>query len=80
MKNGVSFCRFRLPKNHQGVSQKSAFQQHQGMANKPSSLTKFQFKLLQMEIETQNQGLNRTQLTPDRLSVALSVMLTKEVQ
>ncbi|XP_028997269.1 MAX gene-associated protein-like isoform X2 [Betta splendens] len=69
----------KLPKCHQGISQKPAFLQNQGMANKPSNLTKFQLKLQQMEIETQNQGLSRTQLTPDRLSVALSVMLTKEM-
>lgn len=55
------------------------FGQSQGMTHRPSGLTKFQFKLLQMETGALNDGLIRTQLTPDRLKVALSVMLTKEV-
>ncbi|XP_041814517.1 uncharacterized protein magl isoform X2 [Chelmon rostratus] len=37
-------------------------------------------KLSMIEIGTLNQGLSRTQLTPDRLSMALSVMLTKQMQ
>lgn len=49
------------------------------MTHRLSGLTKFQLKLLQMESGALNQGLNRTQLTPDRLSLALSVMLTKQV-
>lgn len=32
-----------------------------------------------METGTINEGLSRTQLTKDRLDVALSVLLTKEV-
>lgn len=32
-----------------------------------------------MEIGAQNEGLSRTELTPDRLNVALSTILTKEV-
>lgn len=76
-----SSCLFRLSLYHPGVSQRAAvsFGQSQGMTHRPSGLTKVQFKLLQMEIGAQNQGLSRTQLTPDRVSVALSVMLTKQV-
>lgn len=44
-----------------------------------SALNKFQSKLLEMETGTLNEGLSRTQLTKDRLNVALSVLLTKEV-
>ncbi|XP_070705705.1 uncharacterized protein magl [Pempheris klunzingeri] len=71
----------RLSAHHPGVSQRPAvsFGQRQGMTNRPSGFTKFQFKLFQMEIGALNQGLSRTQLTPDRLSVALSVMLTKQM-
>ncbi|KAK2856449.1 hypothetical protein Q5P01_005184 [Channa striata] len=62
------------------VNQKSTvtFGHNQGMAQRPIILSKFQVKLLQMEIGALNEGLSRTQLTPDRLSVALSVILTKE--
>ncbi|KAM7368132.1 hypothetical protein PAMP_014379 [Pampus punctatissimus] len=65
-----------LPK----VNQKLAvtYGQSQGVTQRPSGLTKFQLKLLQMEIGALNQGLERTQLTPDRVSSALSVMLTKQ--
>lgn len=35
--------------------------------------------MLEMETGTLNEGLSRTQLTKDRLDVALSVLLTKEV-
>ncbi|KAM7395685.1 hypothetical protein PAMA_007111 [Pampus argenteus] len=65
-----------LPK----VNQKLAvtYGQNQGVTHRPSGLTKFQLKLFQMEIGALNQGLARTQLTPDRVSSALSVMLTKQ--
>ncbi|XP_029352314.1 MAX gene-associated protein [Echeneis naucrates] len=53
--------------------------QNQGLAHRTAGFTKFQFKLLQMEIASLNQGESRTQLTPERLSVALSVILTKEM-
>lgn len=51
----------------------------QGMTYRPSGLTKLQLKLMKMESGALNEGLIRTQLTPDRLAVALSVLLTKEV-
>ncbi|XP_054475035.1 MAX gene-associated protein-like [Anoplopoma fimbria] len=44
-----------------------------------SGLTKFQHRLIQMEVGALNQGLHRTQLTPERLSVALSGLLTKQM-
>ncbi|XP_070844164.1 uncharacterized protein [Chaetodon trifascialis] len=50
------------------------------MTHRPPGFTKFQYRLLLMEMEAVNEGLSRTQLTPDRLSVALSVMLTKQMQ
>lgn len=77
--NGISSDSQRLSTPHPGVSQRSAVSFGQ-MTHRPSGLTKFQYKLLQMENGAQNQGLSRTQLTPDRLSVALSVMLTKQMQ
>ncbi|KAK5853185.1 hypothetical protein PBY51_006996 [Eleginops maclovinus] len=70
----------RFPTHKTGVSQKAAvsFVQSHGM-HKPF-FTKFQLKLFHMELNAQNQGLSRTQLTPDRLSVALSVILSKQMQ
>ncbi|XP_035851241.1 MAX gene-associated protein isoform X2 [Sander lucioperca] len=64
-----------------GTSQRPAGSvgQSQGMTHRPSGLTKLQLKLLQMEFEAVSQGLGRTQLTSDRLSVALSVILTKQM-
>ncbi|XP_034084533.1 MAX gene-associated protein isoform X1 [Gymnodraco acuticeps] len=70
----------RFPTHQTGVSQKAAvsfLQSH--MMHKPI-FTKFQLKLWHMELDAQNQGLSRTQLTPDRLSVALSVILSKQMQ
>ncbi|XP_026174520.1 MAX gene-associated protein isoform X2 [Mastacembelus armatus] len=67
----------RLSTYQSGISQKPTL--GFGVAHRPSGLTKFQFRLLQMETEALNQGLSRTQLTQDRLSVALSVMLTKQM-
>ncbi|XP_023285958.1 MAX gene-associated protein-like [Seriola lalandi dorsalis] len=63
-----------------GVGQRPAmnYGQNQGMAHRPTGLTKVQFKLLQMEIAALSQGVSRTHLTPDRLSAALSVILTKQ--
>ncbi|XP_065819878.1 MAX gene-associated protein [Labrus bergylta] len=65
-----------------GVSQRPvmSFGQNQGMTHKPPGFTKSQFNLLQMELGAMNEGLHRTQLTQDRLSVALSVILTKQMQ
>ncbi|KAM8726589.1 MAX gene-associated protein isoform 2-T3 [Acanthopagrus schlegelii] len=48
-------------------------------AHRPQGFTKFQFSLLKMEIGAQNEGLSRTELTPDRLNVALSTILTKDM-
>ncbi|XP_061602784.1 MAX gene-associated protein isoform X2 [Cololabis saira] len=52
----------------------------QGMAHKHASLPKVQAKLREMEVRAANQGLSRTQLTPERLNMALSVLLTKQMQ
>ncbi|XP_005917749.1 MAX gene-associated protein isoform X2 [Haplochromis burtoni] len=68
---------------NQGVSQRlseMSFGQNQGPMSKPSGLTKFQHKLLEMETAALNQGLSRTQLTTERLSAALTVLLTKQTQ
>ncbi|XP_053301535.1 MAX gene-associated protein [Pleuronectes platessa] len=54
------------------------FGQNKGVIHRPASLPKFEVKLLQMEVGALNKGLRRTQLTPDRLKVALSVLLTKQ--
>nr|XP_020459361.1 MAX gene-associated protein-like isoform X1 [Monopterus albus]XP_020459362.1 MAX gene-associated protein-like isoform X1 [Monopterus albus]XP_020459363.1 MAX gene-associated protein-like isoform X1 [Monopterus albus]XP_020459365.1 MAX gene-associated protein-like isoform X1 [Monopterus albus]XP_020459366.1 MAX gene-associated protein-like isoform X1 [Monopterus albus]XP_020459367.1 MAX gene-associated protein-like isoform X1 [Monopterus albus] len=64
----------RFSTNLSGVSQRPT-----GVSHRPSGLTKFQFRLMQMEMGALNQGLSRTQLTEDRVSVALSVVLTKEM-
>ncbi|XP_071334903.1 MAX gene-associated protein isoform X4 [Trachinotus anak] len=78
---GANAASQRSSTYHPGVSQRpvTSYGQNQGMAHKPTGLTKFQFKLLQMEIGALNQGVSRTQLTPDRLSVALSAILTKQM-
>ncbi|XP_035000418.2 MAX gene-associated protein isoform X1 [Hippoglossus stenolepis] len=57
----------------------ASFGQNQGITHRPASLPKFEVKLLQMEVGALNEGLRRTQLTPDRLTVALSVLLTKQM-
>ncbi|XP_068565092.1 uncharacterized protein magl [Cebidichthys violaceus] len=44
-----------------------------------SGLTKFQRRLMQMEHGALHQGLSRTQLTAERLSVALAGLLTKQM-
>ncbi|XP_074471809.1 uncharacterized protein mgab isoform X2 [Sebastes fasciatus] len=71
----------RLPTCQPAVSQRpgASFSQSHWMAHRPSGFTKFQLKLLQMEFGALNQGQRRTQLTPDRLSVALSGLLTKQM-
>ncbi|XP_076612472.1 uncharacterized protein LOC143336289 [Chaetodon auriga] len=80
--NGYSSVSKILSTHHPGTSQSSAvsFGQSQRMTHRPPGFTKFQYKLLLMEMEAVNEGLSRTQLTPDRLSVALSVLLTKQMQ
>lgn len=64
-------CLFRISTDLSVVSQV--------VTNKPTEYTKSRLKLLRMENEAVNQGLNRGHLTPDRMSVALSVLLSKEV-
>ncbi|XP_060947666.1 MAX gene-associated protein isoform X2 [Limanda limanda] len=59
--------------------QPARFRQNKGVTQRPGSLLKFEVKLLQMEAGALNKGLRRTQLTPDRLNVALSVILTKQM-
>ncbi|XP_029281313.1 MAX gene-associated protein isoform X3 [Cottoperca gobio] len=70
----------RLSTPQPGVSQRPAvgIGQSQGGTHRPG-FTKVQLKLLQMELGAQSQGLSRTQLTPDRLSVALSAILSKQM-
>ncbi|CAK6962645.1 MAX gene-associated protein [Scomber scombrus] len=69
-----------LPTYQPEVNQKLAvtYGQSQGATHRTSGLTKSQLRLLQMEIGALNEGLDKTQLTADRLSYALSVMLTKQ--
>ena len=45
----------------------------------PFKPLKSQIRLLEMETGAVNQGLRRTHLTPQRVSIALSVMLTAQV-
>lgn len=73
----ASSCAFRSSAHQPVGIQRSVTSQ--GLTYRSSALTKFQSKLLEMEIGTLNEGLSRTQLTNDRLGVALSVLLTKEV-
>lgn len=73
----ASSCVFRSSAHQPVGIQRSVTSQ--GLTYKCSALTKFQSKLLEMEIGTLNGALSRTQLTKDRLDVALSVLLTKEV-
>ncbi|XP_029966803.1 uncharacterized protein mgab isoform X2 [Salarias fasciatus] len=47
---------------------------------RPFGLNKFQLRLWEAEMGTLNQGLSRTCLTADRLSVALSVLVTKQTE
>ncbi|KAM3603399.1 uncharacterized protein V6R79_021646 [Siganus canaliculatus] len=76
-----SFVSQNLPVSHSAVGQRLAvsFRQNQGLPYKLTGYTKPQMRLLQMESGAVSQGLRRTQLTSDRLSVALSVMLTKKM-
>ncbi|XP_042359838.1 MAX gene-associated protein-like, partial [Plectropomus leopardus] len=71
----------RVPTFHSALSQRPAvsFGQSQGASHRPTGLSKFQLKLYQMETGALNEGLNPTQLTADRLAVALSVVLTKQM-
>ncbi|XP_029984833.1 MAX gene-associated protein isoform X2 [Sphaeramia orbicularis] len=65
-----------------GINQRSAGYSGQspGGSHKSYGLTKFDHKISEMEIGALKQGLGKTHLTPERLSVALSVLLTKEMQ
>lgn len=76
MTSPTVLCPTRSPSADPGASQKSG----KGVSNsRPSGLSKFQVKLMEMEKGALNLGLNRTHLTPNRLSVALSVILTAKV-
>nr|XP_015803623.2 MAX gene-associated protein isoform X2 [Nothobranchius furzeri] len=48
------------------------------MEKRLSNVSKIRLKLLEMEARAVNQGLSRTLLTPERLTMALTVLLTKE--
>lgn len=65
-----------------GINQRSAGYpgQSPGGSHKSHGLTKFELKLSEMETGALKQGREKTHLTPERLSVALSVLLTKEMQ
>ncbi|XP_029902719.1 MAX gene-associated protein isoform X2 [Myripristis murdjan] len=55
--------------------------QSQGMTHhRPTGFSKHQLKLWEMEKGAANQGTHKTQLTPERLAVALSVLLTPQMQ
>lgn len=60
-------------------TQQQGSSQNQSINSKQSSI-KFMYKMTPMEKGAINKGLNRVQLTAERLEVALSVMLTKEMQ
>ncbi|XP_054900630.1 MAX gene-associated protein isoform X2 [Poeciliopsis prolifica] len=70
----------RLPSGQSAANQKAAtgFGQSQGPTHRAAGFTKIQVRLLQMEDAAFNQGLSRTHLTPERLSTALSVIMSKE--
>lgn len=78
--SGLSFC-FRLLTNQAGICNTSAQRlgQDQVWPKNASNLNKDQFKLLFLETGALNQGLSRTQLTPERLTTALSAVLTNKV-
>ncbi|XP_022050114.2 MAX gene-associated protein [Acanthochromis polyacanthus] len=71
----------RSPVLYSGYAQRQAmgFGLSHSTNHKSSGLTKCQLRLLQMEMRAMKEGVNRTQLTPDRLSTALSVVLTKQM-
>ncbi|XP_047243375.1 uncharacterized protein magl isoform X2 [Girardinichthys multiradiatus] len=66
----------RLPTSQSGTYHRPG--QSQGQAHKAAGFTKIQFRLMQMENTAFYQGLSRTHLTPERLSTALSVIMSKE--
>ncbi|XP_014899610.1 MAX gene-associated protein isoform X1 [Poecilia latipinna] len=70
----------RLPSSQSAANQRAAtgFGQSQGPTHRAAGFTKIQLRLLQMEDAAFNQGLGRTHLTPERLSTALSVIMSKE--
>ncbi|KAM4633750.1 MAX gene-associated protein [Polymixia lowei] len=81
-KHGASPVSQRSPPCNPGISHKTGLSsgQNQGTSfHKTSGLSKFQLKLLEMEEDALNQGLNKTHLTPERLSMALSVILTAKM-
>ncbi|KAE8287024.1 MAX gene-associated protein [Larimichthys crocea] len=74
--DSISSVSQRLPS---GISSRNFGQSH-GTIHRSPGFTKFHSRLMLMEKGAVNQGLSRTQLTPDRLSAALSVILTKQMQ
>lgn len=76
----VSLCLY-LPSSQSAANQRAAtgFGQSQGPTHRAAGFTKIQLRLLQMEDAAFNQGLSRTHLTPERLSTALSVIMSKGV-
>lgn len=67
----------RYPCLLRSLTQQAGFNQSQAMLSKHS--IKFMYKMTPIEKGAINRGLNRVQLTPERVEMALSVMLTKEV-
>ncbi|CAN9507688.1 unnamed protein product [Ophioblennius macclurei] len=49
-------------------------------SQRTSGLNKSHFRLWEMEMGALNQGLSRTRLAPDRVSVALSTLATKQTE
>ncbi|XP_035990080.1 uncharacterized protein magl isoform X2 [Fundulus heteroclitus] len=68
----------RLSSSQSGANQRPvlSFGQSQGPPHKGAGFSKIQLKVMQMETAAFNQGLSRTRLTPERLSTALSVIMS----
>ncbi|KAM4529041.1 uncharacterized protein mgab [Fundulus diaphanus] len=68
----------RLSTSQSGANQRPvlSFGQSQGPPHKGAGFSKIQLKVMQMETAAFNQGLSRTRLTPERLSTALSVIMS----
>ncbi|KAF7656799.1 hypothetical protein LDENG_00035930 [Lucifuga dentata] len=68
----------RFSTSAQSVSQKPAVSC--GMTCRPPVISKLQLRLLELEKGVIKQGVSRTHLTPERLTVALSVILTAQMR
>ncbi|XP_038141998.1 MAX gene-associated protein isoform X1 [Cyprinodon tularosa] len=70
----------RLPISQPGATQRPmlGFSPSQGPSHKTAGFSRFQLKLMEMETAALNQNLSKTHLTPERLSSALSVIMSKE--